>query len=181
MPNATLPTALINAATDNLQALFDDAKAQLQRAHGKWACRRIVCPKLLFTQRGKIAGSALLQSAVIKLNPKLYRDNQAYYLSQVIAHELAHILVFQLFGAKVKPHGTEWQYVMNDVFNLPANVTHQLDVSKVAMRTFDYACDCQHIQMTLIRHNKVLNNKQQYLCKKCRQMFTWQTNTDQKD
>jgi len=137
----------------------------------------MVKPQLAFNQRGKIAGSAALQKNIIKLHPILLLDNFDYYLNEVIAHELAHILVFQLYGTRrglflrqrVKPHGKEWQSIMQSLFDLPAHVTHKLDVSKVAMAHFWYACDCSELQLSLIRHNKVLKGKQVYYCRKCQQ------------
>lgn len=143
-------------------------------------------PSLLFTQRGKIAGSALLQKNIIKLHPTLLAQNVDYYLDEVIAHELSHILVYQLFGqyrgmlrrTRVKPHGLEWQTIMTDVFDLVPRVTHQLDVKTIGMQSFGYECRCQTIALSLIRHNKVIRGKQVYYCKRCKQPFTEITPTE---
>lgn len=124
-------------------------------------------PNITFNQRGNIAGSALLQKNIIKLNPKLMSENPDYFFEHIIAHELAHILVFQLYGLRVKPHGIEWKKVMLEVFDLPAKVTHSLDTSSVALKSFIYKCACQQIPLSLIRHNKVMKGKQSYICRKC--------------
>ena len=151
-----------------LQTLFMLALQSLEGSFSASIIRRITCPSLSINQRGKIAGSASLQKNHIKLNPQLFHDNIDYYHDQVIAHELAHILVFQLFPRRTKPHGIEWQTIMHDVFDIEPKVSHQLDVTKVAGPTFTYACDCQNVQMSLIRHNKVQNKKQSYICRRCR-------------
>ncbi|MEQ3652594.1 MAG: SprT-like domain-containing protein, partial [Glaciecola sp.] len=67
-------------------------------------------PMLNLKQRGKIAGSAHLQKNLIKLNLSLFEDNIDEFIQQVIPHEVAHIVCYQLYG-KVKPHGREWQAV----------------------------------------------------------------------
>jgi SprT protein len=143
-------------------------------------------PSILFTQRGKIAGSALLQKNIIKLHPTLLAQNVDYYLDEVIAHELSHILVYQLFGQykgilrreRVKPHGLEWQTIMTEVFDLVPRVTHQLDVKAISMQSFEYECACQSVDLSLIRHNKVIRGKQVYYCKRCKQPFAEVTPAD---
>ena len=49
------------------------------------------------------------------------------FIRQVVPHELAHLIVYQMFG-RVKPHGKEWQLVMNEIFKLPAYTCHQFDI-----------------------------------------------------
>jgi len=129
-------------------------------------------PSLMFTQRGKIAASALLQKNIIKINPILYAQNTDYFISHTIAHELAHIMVYQLYGLAAKPHGLQWQKIMLEIFNVPPKVTHTLDVSAVAMREVVYKCVCQVIPLSLIRHNKVVRGKQSYVCRKCKTVLT---------
>ncbi len=131
-----------------------------------------IMPSLTFNQRGKIAGSAVLQKNLIKLNPVLFNDNVNEFLAEVIPHELAHILVYQRFG-KVKPHGIEWQRMMVDVFNIKPDVKHTLDVSKVQGKMFDYVCSCGSVKLSVRRHNKVVRGKQQYQCMKCRELLKY--------
>lgn len=125
-------------------------------------------PTLSYKQRGRIAGSAILQKNIIKLNPKLFVENTDYFLSHIIAHELAHILVYQLYGLSVKPHGNEWKKVMLEVFELSPKVTHSLDTRSAELKSFLYQCSCQQIPLSLIRHNKVQKGKQNYICRKCK-------------
>lgn len=127
-----------------------------------------IMPSLVFSQRGKIAGSAALVKNQIRLNSVLYSDNIDVFLAEVIPHELAHLLVFQQYG-RVKPHGVEWQKMMIEVFALEPRVRHSMDVSKVQGRVFSYNCSCGPVHLSIRRHNKVKSGKQQYLCAKCRQ------------
>ena len=123
-------------------------------------------PSVSFNQRGKVAGSARLQTNEIRLNSVLYNDNQQEFLSQVIPHEVCHIAVFQIYG-RVRPHGYEWQNLMQNVFGLKPDVRHAMDTTKVQGATYKYVCRCGPVELSIRRHNKVARKQQQYVCRKC--------------
>jgi len=124
-------------------------------------------PTVLFNQRGKIAGCALLQKNTLKFHPLLFEQNKEHFLTHVVPHEIAHLLVWQLYG-KTPPHGREWQHIMINVFNLPPHRTHQYNVDNIGIKTFMYECKCGEVPLTIRRHNKVLKGAV-YRCKKCHQ------------
>ena len=128
-------------------------------------------PVLSYTQRGKAAGTAHLHRWEIRLNPVLLVDNLELFLHEVIAHELAHLLVFARHG-RVAPHGKAWQAMMRQVFGLTPRVTHQLDISSLQGPLFAYRCACQRHQLSLRRHNKVQRGQSRYLCRHCGQPLT---------
>ena len=146
---------------------------------------KIVKPSLCLSQRGKIAGSALLQKYHIRLNAILFWQNQSAFIEDVIPHELAHLIVYERYStgfrnkvrnglgkSAVKPHGKEWQSIMKGVFKRPAHVTHAFEVKDVMQATFEYECHCdQPVLLSLIRHNKVIRNKQSYRCRKCKEVL----------
>ncbi|GLO59876.1 protein SprT [Vibrio sp. MACH09] len=131
---------------------------------------KIPVPSVGFKLRGKVAGKAYLQQWHIRLNPVLFRENPLAFINEVIPHELAHLLTFQKFG-KVRPHGTEWKAMMEDVLSSPAKTTHSFDISSVQGRTFEYHCQCQMHALTIRRHNKVRTNKASYHCRQCQQLL----------
>jgi SprT protein len=134
-------------------------------------------PALRYTQRGKAAGTAHLQRWEIRLNPVLLVENQALFLHEVIAHELAHLLVFARHG-RVAPHGHHWQVMMQQVFGLAPRVTHRLDISKLQGPLFPYRCACQEHRLSLRRHNKVQRGQSRYLCRHCGQILRSEAATD---
>ena len=124
-------------------------------------------PKISFNQRGKIAGCARLQINELRFNPVLLSDNLDAFLEEVVPHEVCHLLAYTLFG-KVRPHGKEWQSLMQKLFNLKGQTYHQMDVTKVKGKSFNYQCECGPIELGIRRHNKVLKGEQTYICRKCR-------------
>tara|TARA_R110002153_G_scaffold5044_2_gene23497 strand:- start:3644 stop:4177 length:534 start_codon:yes stop_codon:yes gene_type:complete len=128
-------------------------------------------PKISFNQRGKIAGCARLQINELRFNPVLLTDNVEAFLEEVVPHEVCHLLAYKLFG-KVRPHGKEWQSLMLKLFNLKGQTYHQMDVTKVKGKSFNYQCKCGPIELGIRRHNKVVKGEQTYICRRCRSPLT---------
>lgn len=150
---------------------IENALAALVEKASKTLGKEIAMPSLVYNQRGKIAGSARLQTHQIRLNPILLMDNLERFIHEVLPHELAHLIVFKLYG-KTLPHGHQWKSIMQEVFNLPPLTRHNMDVSKVAGPSFQYRCGCNLVQLSIRRHKKVLRG-QHYKCIKCREILTF--------
>ena len=135
--------------------------------------RSITRPSIHFKLRGKAAGKAYLQRNEIRLNPVLFQENRKAFIEEVIPHEIAHLVVYQIFGlahpegSKVRPHGKEWQMVMEKVFTVPARTTHSFEISSVQGKTFEYQCRCDTHTLTIRRHNRVIRQESRYLCRSC--------------
>jgi len=154
-----LTNELKSELIDKVNQCYDSAEQLLNK--------RFCKPKVLFNQRGKIAGCALLQKNILKFHPMLYTQNKAHFLMHVVPHEIAHLLVWQLHG-RTAPHGKEWQNMMISVFNLPPHRTHQYNVDNIGIKTVLYTCNCGEVPLTIRRHNKVLKGAR-YRCKTCHQ------------
>lgn len=124
-------------------------------------------PEILYRQKGSVAGSALLTSWQIQLNLNMLLENSEQFIAEVIPHELAHLIVYKNFG-RVKPHGNEWQALMEHVFKLDAKRTHNFNLPKQTQNNrHRYRCQCQEHLLTHIRHNKIQRKQTQYYCKNC--------------
>lgn len=119
--------------------------------------------------RGAAAGKAHLQRWHLQFNASLLRANQEHFLRQTVGHEVAHLVVWARYGARVKPHGAEWKTVMR-AFGLSTRATHDYDLSGLrrARSPFVYRCACPgDIRLGRLRHKRVTRGVT-YLCRRCR-------------
>ncbi len=131
-------------------------------------------PSVTFALRGQKAGVAHLQDNHLRFNQHLYQENHHNFLQQTVAHEVAHLVAYRVFGSGIKPHGREWQRVMQDVFSLPAKRCHQYVLKLRQTLRYIYHCACpkQDFTFTAQRHARVLKG-QRYRCKVCGQLLSY--------
>ncbi|WP_040975761.1 SprT family zinc-dependent metalloprotease [Necropsobacter massiliensis] len=125
-------------------------------------------PTVNYRLRGVKAGVAYPAQNEIRLNRTLLLENPQAFIAQVVPHELAHLIVYQVFG-RVKPHGTQWRALMTELFQLPAETCHRFNVANVQGKTFIYQCACRQHQLSVRRHNKIQRKSAVYFCRKCHQ------------
>ena len=132
--------------------------------------RSFTMPLVSYDLRGRSAGQALQVKNLVRFNRTLLLENQESFLFQTVGHELAHILCWQVYGHRVRPHGKEWRQVMA-VLGLPPNRCHTYDTARSTTRkklaTFPYACRCRTREMTIIRHRRMLKSPGYYRCLQC--------------
>ena len=127
-----LDASLLQLLHQRVDACFVQAEARLGRSFPR--------PQIHCNMRGRAAGSARLQTWELRFNPALYEANQQAFLAEVVPHEVAHLLVYALWGegrgkSRVLPHGRQWQSVMRELFALAPNTTHSFDLAVLAQRT----------------------------------------------
>ncbi|SIO42254.1 SprT family zinc-dependent metalloprotease [Salinivibrio sp. ES.052] len=157
---SSVSDTLIKTVTHRVNGCIDTAN----RALGT----QLEYPHIGFTLRGRSAGTAHPTQWRVRFNPVLLQQAPDAFFEEVIPHEVCHLVTFALHG-RVKPHGSEWRHLMIHVFSVPANTTHQLDITAVQGTTFDYHCDCGPVALTIRRHNKIQRGQAIYHCKRCRQ------------
>ena len=128
-------------------------------------------PWVRFDLRGRSAGQARLPGrglAVIRYNPVLLAANTESFIAETVPHEVAHVIAFARYGGRIRPHGAEWQTVM-EYFGVAPERCHRYEVSagdRRALAQFDYHCDCRTHQLSNIRHRRVLAGGS-YICRRC--------------
>ena len=134
----TIDNPLYLQASDSLNAYWQMACGFFPRLH------KYTSPQLSFHLKGTAAGMAYLNEHRIALNLVLLQENTAAVLSDVLGHEVAHLCAYYVYGARIKPHGSEWKHVMG-LFGLPAKARHSFDVSNIKRRKvwrYAYGCKC---------------------------------------
>ncbi len=130
-----------------------------------------------FDIKGKCSGMyrSNTRGKVIRYNPyifaKYYEDN----LRNTVPHEVAHYVAHSAAGKKrIKPHGKEWQSIMHH-FGCKPTVTSNYDLSGIPIKrqqTFLYHCRCNQHLLTITRHKKIIQQKTEYFCRKCKAKLT---------
>ena len=120
---------------------------------------------------GTAAGRAYPASFTVRINPVLLTENPAAFLREVIAHEVAHLVAFRVFGDRIRPHGREWSDVMR-FFGAEPRRCHEFDIARAAVRKqrrYPYRCGCREHALSTTRHNRVRRGEQSYRCRHCGQ------------
>ena len=156
------PVDLRAAAQARLEALWAHARPHLGR-------RRWDMPTLAFYRRRTDAGRAVLQAQRIEVNEDLLERHPEPMLEETIAHELAHLLVYRLFGRRARSHGAEWQTLMRDWFGVAPQRTHDFDLRGLRVRRqqrYAYHCGCRQHELSSVRHRRAVRGVD-YRCVAC--------------
>lgn len=130
-------------------------------------------PEIRFDLRGQSAGQARFEAhggGLIRFNPWLLLRHGEEFIEQTVPHEIAHWLIFCLYGRKARPHGAEWRQLMV-LFGVEPKRCHEYDLDDIPRRqvsSHEYHCACQRHRLSAVRHNRVLKG-QTYLCRRCGQ------------
>ncbi len=155
--------ALLGQAQRRTRALLKQAAAHY----------RVPTPRaeICFDLRGKSAGQACYSThgrPVIRYNSQLLAENGERFLSRTLPHEVAHIIAHRVFGPNIRPHGAEWQAIMQ-LFGADSSRCHDYDTRRAGTRRltrYAYHCGCREHTLTSIRHNRILAG-QVYYCRAC--------------
>jgi len=139
--------------------------------------RRLEPIPVLFDLKGRNAGMYRVRGKLrcIRYNPWLFAKYFDDNLANTVPHEVAHYVCDMIFGlGRIRPHGPEWRAVMQ-LFGVEARRTCSYDLAGIPQRRqrrFRYRCDCREYQLTSRRHNRIVKQECQYLCKACGQTLT---------
>jgi SprT protein len=122
-------------------------------------------------------GLAYTKRAVVEFNAVLLIENVAHYMSDIIPHEVAHVVAHAVYAQhrRIAPHGAEWQYVMHSVFGVEPNRTHGMNTRNVrsrGARKFEYTCACEGgahvIRVSAAVHRRIESGASRCRCRVCR-------------
>jgi SprT protein len=147
----------------------------LQWAERQFGCR-LPAVEVRFDLRGTSAGQARIMGrdrpAIIRYNAYFLARYRERFLDRTVPHEVAHVVCYHLYGAAIRPHGPQWRQVMQ-AFGADASPRHDFqpaDRQTRRLRRYSYRCGCGPLQLTSIRHNRVLRGAR-YRCTRCGQLL----------
>ncbi len=123
----------------------EDIAAQVDWILSAWGCEQPPRFEVKWNFRLRTAaGRAILEEDLrVELNPHLLARHPEQFLPTLV-HELAHILVFHLYGHRPKAHGSEWQDLMRRAGQDPqARHTMNVDGLRRKRRKFLYLHVCE--------------------------------------
>tara|TARA_R110001599_G_scaffold65833_3_gene185718 strand:- start:1714 stop:2226 length:513 start_codon:yes stop_codon:yes gene_type:complete len=150
---------------DALNIIIDKANVCFNQANTFFG-HEFITATCNLKQRGKAAGTAYLQKNELRFNHFMYQQNPEEFVSTVVPHEVAHIIVYQIYGDTVRPHGKEWQAVMQKVYGIRPSRTHSFDVPP-QKQSYEYHCSCQKHHFSKRRHTRAQQGVE-YVCRGCR-------------
>ncbi len=160
-----------NTLAQRLQQATDD---YLLRAAVIFAenARKKPRPEIRFDLSGKAAGQMICSShgkPVIRYNLAIARLQPDDFLARTVPHEVAHLVAHICFTG-ARPHGEEWKSIMRFFGITNPSRCHDYNISQISSRRqarWPYRCGCQAHYLSSTRHNRVINNRQHYHCKRC--------------
>lgn len=81
-------------------------------------------------------GRACLENRRVELNPRLLGEHPDQLLP-TLAHELAHLVVYERYGKSARPHGTEFRRLLR-ALKLPDEAKHHLPVDHLRRNRAKY-------------------------------------------
>lgn len=130
-------------------------------------------PVIWSTKMTRVAGIAYfnkLKPIKIKLSKPLLDLNGPRFVDETPAHEAAHLIALELYGDV--GHGPEWKEVMRAIGQEP-NRLHSFKTPGIT-----YTCNCQEVEFSKQRHNKIQRGDAKYTCRKCKAYFKQQGTQD---
>lgn len=113
----------------------------------------------------------------IELNANLMDKVGFNGMEQTVAHEFAHILVYDKYTNRGKritgPHGDEWQRMMKWLGYEPKRThklfsEHKVERPKTRQRRWEYRCACERAHgIPTVTHNRIQKHARQYQCTDC--------------
>lgn len=143
----------------------------IELANREMGCRLRDIP-VRFDLTGRAAGMYKVQrrQRMIRYNPYLMARYFEDGLNVTVPHEVAHYVVEQVHGRKVRPHGPEWKSVMTLFGVENQRATAPFDLAGIPQRRhrkFDYRCACRPHSVGARRHQNIQKGLAQYVCRHC--------------
>ncbi len=127
-------------------------------------------PAVFFDVRGRAAGRAKRNGGLcsVHFNPILLHENEEYFLSHTVPHEVAHLLDYIVFNGW--GHNSSWKACCAALGMEEITRCHSLDTSNSIVRVVsrhEVSCGCAGTRkVSAVIHNRMLRGSH-YRCNAC--------------
>lgn len=127
----------LEGAVDDVPRSLDELQVEVERLLALWFALDLQPVSVTWRPAMRTrAGVAWLEERAIELNPRLLAQNPDK-LHEILAHELAHLVVWSRHGRKAREHGPEWCALMELAGYRPSRF-HGMDVRDLRQRRRRY-------------------------------------------
>jgi len=118
----------------------------------------------------RTAGYAWKNKRKVRFSADLFKRDKVSGRRNTIVHEICHILSWEVYGNKIKPHGNEWKYLMRLCGEEPLR-THNIKVKPKHPRYPTY-CMCPKPHMLVKQMINRMKRGTAYTCTTCKEVLT---------
>jgi len=143
-------------------------------ARKHWPDAKIPSIKSTFKLRGHAAGTACTVSNTIDYNSYLLNKYREKFISEIVPHEVAHIVVAKIHIGRHRPHGREWQAVV-EFFGATPRASHTFETKSARrIKRYPYQCGCDQPHLFTTRtHRRAQRKYVEYSCQICKQRLVY--------
>ena len=111
----------------------------------------------------------------IELNRDLLGQHPGEMINETLPHELAHCIVHAIHDHRCKPHGAEWQDIMQLLGREPTRChrMEQPNLKRKKQKRHAYECGCTIHMVTTAKHHKMIMKGQERSCNRCKGTLTY--------
>ena len=111
----------------------------------------------------------------IYLNRDLLHTHPAEQLYDTLPHELAHCIVHAIHDHRCKPHGAEWQDIMQLLGREPTRChrMEQPDLVRKKQNRHTYVCACNEHHLSTTLHHQIIIKGRNRKCSRCKTPLTY--------
>lgn len=160
-----------------LSARVDDRIAELVTIARERAGFEIRTPVVYYYDGTLTAGYAKYSKNSVGLHATFLRENTRNMIEETVAHEVAHLVVFQLWIAgritekqRRRAHGPVWRGIMRNWFAVTPERCHNFSTENVTVRRqrrWEARCECRSFWLSTTVRNKMRRGQKRH-CVKCR-------------
>lgn len=158
---------------EQVEAKIKWCQDEIFRLYGK----HVPVNEIVYDLDGKVGGEADYTRGLIRLHPIWLEQYKEVYINRTVVHEFAHLAHDILVPSDLskargnrKAHGKNWKSIMVALGASPEQYhNYSLEHIHSKQKYRNYMCTCCEttIQVSQIRHRRIIENRQTYYHTKC--------------